>query len=648
MDSIVTGDESNADSSDGHSEVFGMSDFPFDHMRSALISAINDATTSGKGLIVLHATSFVPYWKGYLRHLASVSSNSNSSQLSKLVLVCDSSISDSSLRMVSAWSRVIFWNFPCSCECLDAFGTGLQFLWLSNELRQEDLDSKKLQCEILSVGKVAVSFQERLFLRISTCLMSFAMALHARSSIESGFWTGQQTFDAQLFLNHSFSVAVSMLSRPRFYANKAAFCTHGIPWLKHQVIFGCGAVEFASKRDIVQIMSIFDSLISSDIVSDAFTLPFLEADVFPALSQTSEMSSLVASLSERRNYADDVLLVISKLNVSEWNRLQYNWTQRLLRSCIVRNIEENGDFVSPVYSSKAEVMKLLLHVQVAIPSREVFSSLLDSNFKSESGRLTEQLFCVAVAEAKLFVTALKQTVTLIQHMLENLSRRSTLSLEQDADLQFLMCNCTPERWCKSFGFSKIMQIPKFINHITDVGSFWSSWPAYPTLPAVLCANAFSNFGRVLHFLALEQSLLSGCDGSKIKCVVLPETKQSVFAGIKIKGLTGRGFSWNGKVASPLADLQSSSEESSAQFKRQIAPSDLVKRSSKILLAPIAEVSVCAMSPEVLRECMPQSTATLRSIPILRDGCDSSEVDQAPSISFLFDEPTNDNFMCVFS
>ena len=152
---------------------------------------------------------------------------------------------------------------------------------------------------------------------------------------------------------------------------------------------------------------------------------------------------------------------------------------------------------------------------------------------------------------------------------------------------------------------------------------------------------------MLHFLALEQAFLSGCDRNEIKFVVVPDSKQSV-GGIRVKGLTGRGFSWNGKVALPMADLQSSSEESSAQFRRQIAPSDLAKRSSNILLVPLAEVSICAMSPQVLRDCKPYSTATFLSMPILRDGCDLSEVDNVPFLSFLFNEPSNDNLMCVFS
>jgi hypothetical protein len=142
---------------------------------------------------------------------------------------------------------------------------------------------------------------------------------------------------------------------------------------------------------------------------------------------------------------------------------------------------------------------------------------------------------------------------------------------------------------------------------------------------------------------LGKAASSGCSLRDIKCVVLPEANKSfgVDSGVRAQGLIARGFGWNGRVALPISDTPTNSEESSTRFKRRNVSS--FKRNH---LVPLGEVSIAAMSPRDLQEYFPYTTATLHSMPVLRDGFDSHEVDGAPLITFLFNKPTN-SFMCVF-
>ncbi len=637
------GVEYDKDSSEkSHPEVAAIPGFPLGRLHSALGSAISDAIASGKGLIVLHATSYVYNWQGYLRHLAIVSNSSNSNQLSKLVLIFDSKIDASCIRAVAQWSRIVFWNFPLTCEVSDSFGTGI--LWLLRNLRQYMTDTKKFMVEMLSNGKAAVSFQEQLFLRIIACLFSFALAVHTRSCIQSGFFSGRENFDILLFFNHSVSIAVSMLQNSRLCDTKAAFASYGIPWLRHQIVFGFG-LQLATTRDITQVMSIFDSLISPDIVNDEFSPAYLEAGVFPSLHSANDMISLVTSIADSKNHDVDVLRCISLLTSSEWHRLQYCWTQELLHNCFLQNCDPNETMCLPqLLLSKAEVIQLLQHVQCVIPSIEAFSSLLDSHHQHEFGCVAEQLFSVAVSEATVFTAALEQTRTFVHQMLENVSRSGALSTQEDADFQVLMRKKAPERWCKLFRFYKVMSVSEFVTSMSKVASFWSSWPAHKSrVTPVLHANCFKNFGQVLQCLALGKAASSGCNLRDIKCIVLPEANKSceVDRGVRVQGLIARGFGWNGRVALPISDAPTNSEESSARLKRRNVSSFKRKH-----LVPLGEVSIVAMSTRDLQESFPYTTATLHSMPVLRDGFDSHEVDGAPLITFLFNQPTN-SFMCVF-
>jgi hypothetical protein len=189
-------------------------------------------------------------------------------------------------------------------------------------------------------------------------------------------------------------------------------------------------------------------------------------------------------------------------------------------------------------------------------------------------------------------------------------------------------------------------VPEFVTSVTQAASFWSSWPEQKksqVIP-VLHSNCFRNFGRVLHFLALEKADLSSCKLRDIKCVVLPVANKSVGVGtcIRVQGLIGRGFGWNGKVALPISEMQTNTEESSTTLKRHNATFETFKCDE---LVPLGEVSIVAMSPQELQECLTYTTATLHSMPVLRDGFDSHEVDSASLLSFWFKEPTN-NYMCV--
>jgi hypothetical protein len=638
-DTVVDDNYSNQQSAP---EVSAIPGFPFGRLHSALVCAINDAVASGKGLIVLHATSFVSYWQGYLRHSSITSNSSNSNQLSQLVLVCDSRINACSIRAVSAWSRIVFWNFPLTSELSDSYGAGI--LWLLRNLRQQVMDSSKFKVACLSEGFRAVKFQERLFLRITSCLMSFALAIHTRSCIQCGFFTGQQMFEVQLFFNHAVSVAISLMQFSSSCDTKNAFLSYGFPWLRHQVIFGCG-LQLATTRDTTLIMSIFDSLLSPDIVSDEFNPPFLETGVFPSLHTANDIDSLVASIAESKNHAVDSLRSISLLKLPEWYSLQYSWIQGLLCNCFMQNCEPHGVCVSPqLLLSKTEVMQLLQHVDRALPSAEVLSSILNTTHQHENGGTSHQLLLAAVVESTILIAALKQTRALVHELLENLSRCCTLCIEEEADFHALRHDNAPERWCNFFGFPKVLRVSEFIASATQFASFWSSWPEHKST-GVIHANCFKNFGRVLQLLALSKANNSGCKLTDVKCVVLHMADKAIGVEfcIQVQGLIGRGFGWNGRVAVPVSDMQTNFEESSAtKLQRQSAPFEMLKCNQ---LVPLGEVSIVAMSPRELQDCSSYCTATLHSMPILRDGFDSHEVDSAPLISFFFDNQTS-NFMCV--
>lgn len=628
-------------------EIVAMPGFPQGRLQSALIGIISDAVASGKGLIVLHATNVLSYWQGYLRQSSFVSNNCNSNKLSHLVLVCDSKTISSSIHSVAAWSRVIFWNFPMTCECVDAYSTGT--LWLLRNLRQQELDSKKFMFEILSEGKAADSFQERLFCRITACLVAVTLSIHTRSIIQSGFLIGLQTFDAQTFFNHAVSVAVTMTKCSGLCDTKAAFSAYGIPWLRHHVVFGRG-LQLATTRDSSLVCSIFDSLICPHIVNDDFTLPFLDAGIFPSLDKASELTSLLSTVSQRRYHTVEALPSISFLNLQDWNRIRYCWIQGLLFNCFTENHEDFGISLSPqLFLSIADIIQMLQRFHVALPSIEIFSNL-DCHNKPAFGCCSNQIKFTAVFEVKLFILALKKTFTLIRGIHESLARRSLLSSDEETDFLFLRCNNAPERWCKLFGSSRTMRVPEFIANVNQVASFWSSWPAHAsTVIPVLQTNCYRNFGRVLHSLALQQATVAGCTLSDIKCLVLPEANEFCGAenSIRVQGLIGRGFVWNGRLAMPMADLQAVSEEPPMHLKRPSPISDTFNRRSSSQLVPLGEVTILVTTPQQLQECVPFSVAKLRSIPVLRDGIDSHEADEAPFIWFIFNRETKNNTMCVF-
>jgi hypothetical protein len=154
---------------------------------------------------------------------------------------------------------------------------------------------------------------------------------------------------------------------------------------------------------------------------------------------------------------------------------------------------------------------------------------------------------------------------------------------------------------------------------------------------------------VLHSLALQQATVAGCTLSDIKCLVLPEANEFCGAenSIRVQGLIGRGFVWNGRLAMPMADLQAVSEEPPMHLKRPSPISDTFNRRSSSQLVPLGEVTILVTTPQQLQECVPFSVAKLRSIPVLRDGIDSHEADEAPFIWFIFNRETKNNTMCVF-
>lgn len=636
------------DSSDtSSSEVVAMPGFPPGRLQSALVSTISDAVASGKGLIVLHATQILQYWQGYLRHSSFVNS-SNSNKLSHLILVCDSKTPASSIQAVDAWSRVVFWNFPTTCECSDAFCTGAQ--WLLRDMKQQVLDSKKFMVEILTEGSAAFSFQERLFVRITACLTALTLAIHTRSRLQSGFLNSQELFDPQLFFNHSLFVAVSMTKCTGFCDTKAAFIAHGMPWLRQHVVLGRG-LQLSAASDTALIFSIFDALINPAIVDEDFTLPFLDAGIFPSLGTAAELTLVLSSIAQRRNHVLEALPSISLLNMQDWNTLRYNWIQGLLLSCAIEDRKDIAFSASPqTFLSTSEIMQSLQHVLAALPS--IDSSLLDSHNKHDYGCGTHPFMITVVSEVRLFNAALKQMRTLICSIYESLLRRSMLSSEEENDLHSLKRSNAAERWRKLFGFSRMMHVSEFITCINGIAAFWSSWPAHACADIpVLHANCYRNFGRVLHFLALQQATATGCTLSDIKCVVLPNANQ--FSGaentIRVQGLIGRGFGWNGKVAVPISDLHADSEECTHPKRHhQHAASDIFKRRGREQLVPLGEVSILAMSPRELQEGFPFSAAKLHSMPVLRDGFDPHEPDKAQLIWFLFNNQPRTNNMCVFS
>jgi hypothetical protein len=628
------------------SEAVAMPGFPLGRLQAALVSTISDAVASGKGLIVLNATNILQHWQGYLRHSSFLSNNTNSNKLSHLVLICDTEISSSSIRAIDAWSRVIFWNFPSTIECTDAYSSGTQ--WLLRDLRQQVLDSKKFMVSILTEGCEANTFQERLLVRITACLVAFTLAIHTRSLIESGFLIGQQMFDAQLFFNHSMFVLVSMTKLSGLSDTKAAFIAHGIPWLRHHVVFGRG-MQLVSARDITIVFSIFDSLINSAIVDAEFTLPFLDAGIFPSLDASADLTLLLLTVAQRKNHAFEAVPSISLLNMQDWTRHRYSWIQGLLLNCAIENHEENKVSAPPqLLSSTSEILQLLQHVQGALPSIE--SSTMDSHHKHDFGCRRHQIVTTAVSESRLFVVALKQMRALIRSVYESLSRRSKLSSEEEADLLFLRRNNAAERWHKLFGFSRMMRVSEFIAHVNRIAAFWSSWSANASgVIPVLQANCYRRFDRVLHFLALQQASITGCKLSDLKFVVLPNSNQFIgdANSIRVQDLIGRGFSWNGTVAMPIADLLTDSEESSLHMKRQHATTGFLKRRRSDLLVPLGEVTILALSPRELQVCLPFSAAKLYSMPVLRHGFELNEADKAPLIWFLFHKDAHDNSMCVF-
>jgi hypothetical protein len=341
---------------------------------------------------------------------------------------------------------------------------------------------------------------------------------------------------------------------------------------------------------------------------------------------------------------------ISLLPVADWNNLQYSWVQGLLCSCSDRICEGNEVSISIQNSvSEDEAVPLLLHLRDALPSFEEFSKLLGSQCSIDHDGNPQRLFSVAVSEAKSFAAALKGVHMLIQHAVECLSRRCYLSSEEE-DIQFLMLNKTPERWRKLFALPEVMLVPEFINHVTHVAAFWSSWHANPSSIPALPAGYFMNFRALLQVLALEESVHCGCNTSDIKFVVMPVANEFCgAANIRVQGLRGRGFSWNGKFASSVSDVRFNPEGSFTESKRSHTTPEF-KRITPNQLFALGEVTIAALSPRALQQQLPPSlttTAALYSVPVLRQGFDSSEVDDAPVLTFLFNKPTNTNFLCIF-